>query len=156
LSGLNCRVANMGVGVSIEVDLLIGPRVLTRVKRHFIGPRIAFVATTRTAETSSANNRLEVEVSTASCTTSTAGSGLIQGTDSDNDICGRTGRDRILGLGGNDRISGGAGNDVLNAGPGNDLIDTGTGNDVVSCGAGFDKVKVQGADKVGRDCERVT
>jgi Ca2+-binding RTX toxin-like protein len=138
------------------VDVLVEARVLTRVKRHFIGPRMGFFATTKTTEISRANNRLEVEVSTRSCTTRAAGAGLLQGTDSNNVICGRSGRDRIFGLGGHDRISGGAGNDILNGGPGNDLIETGPGKDVVSCGAGLDSVRVEGADKVAKDCERVT
>lgn len=153
--GLQCRVGQLAVGASFEVDVLAEARVLTRVKRHFIGPRIAFFATTKTAEISRANNDLEIEVATKSCGTRTSGAGLIQGTDSDNDICGRSGRDRILGLGGNDRISGGAGNDVLSGGPGNDIITTGPGKDVVSCGAGVDKVKVEGADRLAQDCERV-
>jgi Tol biopolymer transport system component len=155
LRGLDCRINQLGVGQSLEVDVLVEARVLTRVKRKFVGPRIAFFATARTAETSSANNSLDVEVSTTSCGTRAPGAGLIRGTGSDNDLCGRTGRDRILGLNGADRIWGGAGNDVLNGGPGNDIIDTGLGNDVVSCGAGFDKVKVLGADKVAKDCERI-
>jgi Tol biopolymer transport system component len=153
--GLHCRVGQLAVGASFEVDLLVEARVLTRVKRNFIGPRITFFATTKTAEISRVNNGLEIEVSSKSCGTRTAGAGLITGTDSNNDICGRKGRDRILGLNGADRIWGGAGNDVLNGGPGNDIIDTGPGNDVVSCGAGFDKVRVDGADKVARNCERV-
>jgi Tol biopolymer transport system component len=153
--GLRCRAAQLPVGASVDVDVLVEPRVLTRVKRHLIGPRITFFATTKTAEISRANNGLEIEVSGKSCGTRTAGAGAIRGTDSNNDICGRSGRDRIIGLGGADRIWGGAGNDVLNGGAGNDVIDTGPGNDVVSCGAGVDKVKVDGADKVARDCERV-
>jgi Tol biopolymer transport system component len=153
--GLNCRVAQLPAGASAEVDVLVEPRVLTRVKRQFIGPRIAFLATTKTAEISRANNGLEIEVATRSCGTRTGGAGLIRGTDSNNDICGRSGRDRIIGLNGADRIWGGAGNDVLNGGPGNDIIDTGPGDDVVSCGAGVDRVIAEGADKVARDCERV-
>lgn len=153
--GLDCRISQLGVGASIEVEVLVGPRILTRVKRHFIGPRITFFGSTKTTETSRTNNRLELEVSTNSCTTRTAGGGVIQGTDSDNTICGRSGRDVVLGLDGNDWISGGAGNDVLKGGPGNDFISAGPGKDVVSCGAGFDRVRVEGADKVSRDCERV-
>jgi Tol biopolymer transport system component len=154
--GLECRIANLGVGAILDVEVLVEARVLTRVKRSFIGPRIEFFASSKTIETSRTNNSLKVEVTTTSCGTAAAGGGTISGTDSDNNICGRKGPDRIFGLGGADRISGGAGNDVLNGGPGNDLIDTGPGNDVVVCGAGFDKVRVQGADRVARDCERVT
>jgi Tol biopolymer transport system component len=153
--GLDCRVSQLGVGASLDVEVLVEARLLTRIKRKFVGPRISFFATAKSSETSRTNNTLNVEVESTSCGTRSAGAGLIRGTASDNDICGRSGRDRILGLNGADRIWGGAGNDVLNGGPGNDIIDTGAGNDVVSCGAGFDRVKVVGADKVARDCERV-
>jgi Tol biopolymer transport system component len=153
--GLHCRAGQLAVGGSFEVDVVVEARILTRVKRHFIGPRVEFFAATKTAEISTGNNGLEVVVSARSCGTQSAGAGLLKGTDSNNDICGRKGRDRILGLGGNDRIWGGAGNDVLNGGPGNDTIDTGPGTDVVSCGAGVDKVKAEGSDRIARDCERV-
>jgi Tol biopolymer transport system component len=143
---LDCRVNLLGAGASVDVDVLVEARVLTRVGRHRIGPRMEFSASTQSGETSTTNNRLLSVVATTQCTTGTPGAGSISGTDGDNNICGRSGRDRIAGLDGDDRIA---------AGSGNDVIDPGSGKDVVSCGAGLDRVAADRADRVSADCERV-
>ena len=144
---LECRAPSLGVGGVIEIDVLVEARVLGRVGRHRIGPRIEFSASTRTGETSRGNNSLVSDVATGACTTTTPGAGPIRGTDGDNDICGRKGRDQIAGLAGNDRILAGNGNDVINAG---------AGKDAVFCGAGFDRVIAGRGDRVAPDCERVS
>jgi len=136
--------------------VLAEPRVLSRVSGRFVGPPIRFRASARDREFSLANNRLETELLTTSCTTGLRGSGLIEGTDRDNDICGRVGRDRILGLDGDDRINAGSGNDVVRGDAGNDIIVPGPGRDAVRCGAGRDRVFTDRADRIARDCERVT
>jgi Tol biopolymer transport system component len=143
---LDCRVALLPVGGSIDIDLLADARVLSRMSGRFVGPPIRLLASASSEELSVANNGLTTDLLITSCTTGIQGGGLIQGTDRDNDICGRRGRDRILGLEGDDRIAAGNGDDVISAGP---------GKDVVSCGAGRDRVTAGGADRVARDCERV-
>jgi Tol biopolymer transport system component len=142
-----CRASGLGVGATIEIDVLVEARVLVRVGRYRSGPRIEFVASTRTGEISRGNNRLVSDVATGACTTTTAGSGTIRGTDSNNDICGRKGSDRIFGLAGNDRILAGAGNDVIIPGP---------GRDAVFCGDGADRVIADSPDRIAPDCERVS
>jgi Tol biopolymer transport system component len=154
--GVDCQVASIAPGAAVDVDLLIEARVLTRIGRYHLGPDVLFRAATRTRETSLANNRVVSKVTVSACTTRTSGSGVFRGTESNNTICGQSGSDRIFGLAGDDRIDGGRGNDVLNGGPGKDVIVTGQGRDVVSCGAGRDQAIVDGADRVARDCERVT
>jgi Tol biopolymer transport system component len=144
---LECRAASLGVGAVIEIDVLVEARVLVRVGHHRIGPRIEFLGSTRSGEASRGNNNLVSDVATGACTTTTPGAGRIKGTDSDEDICGRKGRDVIFGLAGNDRILGGSGNDVINAGP---------GKDEVFCGAGSDRVIAGPRDRVAADCERVS
>jgi Tol biopolymer transport system component len=153
--GLDCNVAGLAPGSSVDVDVAVEARVFVRVGKHALGPDIEFSASARSVEAGLGNNRLSRKIATKSCTSITAGQGTIRGTDGNDTICGRIGRDRIAGLQGDDWISGGAGNDVLDGGPGNDVITTGPGNDVVSCGAGFDRVEAEGADRVARDCERV-
>lgn len=54
----------------------------------------------------------------------------LRGTNSNDDIEGRGGNDRIFGLGGNDDIEGGTGNDVIDGGAGRNDIEGGLGNDV--------------------------
>jgi hypothetical protein len=154
--GILCRVASIAPGASVDVELLIEARVMTRIGRYNLGPDIRFLAAAGNRETSLANNRLVSKVTVSSCTTRTPGAGSIRGTDSDNKICGRRGNDRISGLAGDDQIEGGAGNDILIGGAGHDVIVAGPGRDAVSCGAGRDRATVDGADRVGRDCERVT
>jgi Tol biopolymer transport system component len=153
--GVHCRVASIAPGASVDVDLLIEARVLTRIGRHHLGPDIRFLAATGNRETSLTNNRLATKVTVSACTTRTRGGGSIRGTESNNTICGRRGSDRIAGLAGDDRIDGGPGNDVLNGGPGNDTIVAGAGRDAISCGAGRDHAIADGADRVSKDCERV-
>lgn len=64
-------------------------------------------------------------------------------------LVGRYGNDRLAGGPGRDRMSGGSGNDYLNARDGE--VDT------VHCGDGrADRVVADRADKVARDCERVS
>jgi Tol biopolymer transport system component len=154
--GVHCRVASIAPGASVDLELLIEARVLTRIGRYNLGPDVRFVAAAGNRETSLVNNRLVSKVTVSSCTTRTRGGGSIRGAESDNKICGRRGNDRISGLAGDDHIEGGAGNDILNGGPGNDVIVAGSGRDAVSCGAGRDRATVDGADRVARDCERVT
>jgi Tol biopolymer transport system component len=154
--GVDCRVGSIAPGAAVDVDLMIEARVLTRIGRYHLGPDVAFRAATATRETSLSNNRVVSKVTVSSCTTRTSGSGVFRGTESNNTICGQSGSDRIFGLAGDDRIDGGPGNDVLNGGPGNDVIVAGRGRDAVSCGAGRDRAAVDGADRVARDCERVT
>jgi hypothetical protein len=144
---LDCRVGLLPVGGSIDIDVLAEARVLSRMAGLFIGPAIPLFASASSAEVSVANNGLAADLLTTSCTTGTQGAGLIRGTDRNNDICGRSGRDRILGLEGDDRIAAGRGDDVISTGP---------GKDVVSCGRGLDRVTVDGADRVARDCEHVS
>jgi Tol biopolymer transport system component len=142
----DCRVAFLPAGKSIDIDVLGEARVLSRVSGRFVGPPVHVSASVTGSEISVANNAVAAELLTTSCTTGTRGAGLIQGTDRDNDICGRRGRDRILGLEGDDRIAAGSGNDVITPGP---------GRDVVSCGPGRDRVTRDRTDRVARDCERV-
>jgi Ca2+-binding RTX toxin-like protein len=75
------------------------------------------------------------------------GSGIISGTDGNDEmdggggddlLFGNSGNDRIIGGTGNDQLFGGAGNDVLNGGAGNDLLNGGPGNDRLSGGLGHD------------------
>jgi hypothetical protein len=143
---LDCRVASLPAGESVDIDVLGEARVLSRVSGRFVGPAVNLSASVDGSEISLANNAVAAELLTTSCTTGTRGAGLIQGTDRDNDICGRRGGDRILGLEGNDRITAGAGNDVITPGPGRDLV---------SCGPGLDRVMRAHTDRVARDCERV-
>jgi Tol biopolymer transport system component len=142
----DCRVASLPAGESIEIDVLGEARVLSRVAGRFVGPPVQMSASVNGTELSVANNAVAAELLTTSCTTGTRGAGLIQGTDRDNDICGRRGGDRILGLEGDDRITAGSGNDVITPGP---------GRDIVSCGPGRDRVTRDRTDRVARDCERV-
>lgn len=142
-----CRVRLLRVGESIDIDVLGEARVLSRVAGRFIGPPVPLFASASSAESSVTNNVVAAPLLTTSCTTGIQGAGLIRGTEHDNDICGRIGRDRILGLEGDDRIAAGRGDDVIDGGP---------GKDVVSCGAGLDRVVADRADRVARDCERVT
>jgi Tol biopolymer transport system component len=153
---LDCRLSSLPAGRSVDVDVLAEPRVLSRVSGRFVGPPIRFRASASDRELSLANNQLETELLTTSCSTGLRGSGVIQGTDRDNDICGRVGRDRILGLDGDDRIYAGSGNDVVKGDAGNDVITPGPGRDAVWCGGGRDRVVADRADRVARDCERVT
>jgi Tol biopolymer transport system component len=153
--GLACRISRLAPGASADVELLLEARVLRKAAGFVFGPKIGFVASTATVETSLSNNRQLNEVSTRSCTAETAGGGSVRGTTSDDTVCGRRGNDRIAGLAGDDHISAGAGNDVVKGGPGNDVIVAGPGTDVVSCGAGLDRVTADAADRVAGDCERV-
>ena len=153
---VSCRIARLGAGAVVDVELVVEARVLRRVAGHIFGPEISFFVSTGSAEIGDSNNRQTVDVSTRSCTTGTRGAGSIRGTEGDDVICGRSGRDRIAGFEGADRIAAGPGNDLLTGGPGNDVIMTGPGTDAVSCGAGRDRVTVEGADRVARDCERVS
>jgi uncharacterized repeat protein (TIGR01451 family) len=108
----------------------------------------------------------------------------INGTAHADRITGTAGADRINAGAGNDVVNAGGGNDVVNGGPGNDVLNGGTGNDTitggpgvdringgpgndvinardgardsVTCGSGRDTVKADRADRVARDCERVS
>jgi dipeptidyl aminopeptidase/acylaminoacyl peptidase len=65
----------------------------------------------------------------------------IEGTSSDDKICGKGGNDIIYGRGGNDEIVGGTGNDTIYGGYGNDSIDEREGRDRVFGGPGKDKAR---------------
>ena len=54
----------------------------------------------------------------------------LRGTNSNDDIEGRGGDDRLFGRAGNDDIEGGDGNDVLDGGSGRNDLEGGLGNDV--------------------------
>ena len=61
------------------------------------------------------------------------------------------------GRGGPDRLRGGPRRDCVNARSGSDLVAVaGGGADRVRCGPGRDTVRADRADRVGRDCERIT
>jgi Ca2+-binding RTX toxin-like protein len=81
-------------------------------------------------------------------------------------LFGEAGADRLTGGGGDDRLTGGAGDDRLAGGTGTDRFSAGAGADSVSardrrretiaCGSGRDSVVADRADRVARDCERVS
>lgn len=111
----------------------------------------------------------------------TAASNVLVGLGGDDVLRGLGGRDCLFGGAGDDRLLGGAGDDVLSGGPGADTLVDGNGRDTfiggggddaidardatpagarvpdsVQCGSGYDRVLADPADRVGRDCERVT
>lgn len=63
---------------------------------------------------------------------------LLLGSQNNDTIDARNGRDCVLGGGGNDTLDGGAKNDVVIGGPGNDTVDGGAGDDVLYGGPGDD------------------
>jgi TolB protein len=67
----------------------------------------------------------------------------IEGTSSDDKICGLGGNDIIYGRGGNDEIDGGTGKDLIYGGFGNDIIDARDGRGRVFGGPGKDKVRLK-------------
>jgi Ca2+-binding RTX toxin-like protein len=67
--------------------------------------------------------------------------GVVNGTDSDDDLEGTTGADVILGREGNDTLSGLADADVLYGGAGNDLLQAGEGDDRLRGDAGNDTLE---------------
>jgi hypothetical protein len=79
---------------------------------------------------------------------------------------GTRGHDRLSGSMLGDTIRTFAGDDVIGAGPGADDVDAGPGNDSirtidrardnVRCGPGRDSVVADRADRIARDCERVS
>lgn len=67
------------------------------------------------------------------------------------------GGQEVHGLGGADVLRGGPQSDVIDAGSGDDtVLVRGGGVDAVSCGPGRDVVVADRADRVARDCERVS
>jgi len=99
------------------------------------------------------------------------GDDVLRGLGGRDCLYGGAGSDRLLGGSGDDVLSGGLGGDRLIDGRGRDTFAGGLGNDridaldataagagrgdTVGCGRGFDRVRVDRADHVARDCERV-
>jgi hypothetical protein len=86
----------------------------------------------------------------------TPGDDRLRGDGRSERLMGGPGSDRISGGGGDDCIAGGAGEDDVAGGSGDDsiFIDKG-GADRVRCGPGLDRVRVDRADRIAPDCERV-
>jgi Ca2+-binding RTX toxin-like protein len=103
------------------------------------------------------------------------GDDRLSGDASGDRMSGSRGRDRVRGGSGNDVLSGGsspdsvsgeAGNDRINGNSSRDSLSGGSGNDRISardrqrdrisCGPGTDRVSADPADRVARDCERVS
>lgn len=70
---------------------------------------------------------------------STDGSDVIYGMDTDDHIQGGKGNDVLYGLGGNDTLVGGDDNDSLYGYMGDDVLEGGSGDDVMSGGGGNDR-----------------
>ena len=85
------------------------------------------------------------------------GGGRVAGTSRGDVLCSGGGITTLEGRGGDDLIRGGPGPDRVLAGPGNDTVRVrGGGVDSVTCGPGRDRVYADRADRVARDCEKVT
>lgn len=100
---------------------------------------------------------------------------VIRGGRSRDRVTGGSGRDTILAGSGPDRVHGGPGNDTIRGEGGADVLIAGGGRnrlaggggddrifarngrvDVIACGPGHDTVVADRADRVARDCERVS
>ncbi|MCX7646159.1 MAG: cadherin-like domain-containing protein [Rhodobacteraceae bacterium] len=81
-----------------------------------------------------------------------AGRDAIRGGAGDDNLAGLGGRDIIHGDEGDDNIAGGPGNDTLSGGAGDDVIAGGAGDDWISGGAGADRLHGEdGADVIYGD-----
>ena len=76
-------------------------------------------------------NGLNVTVNIGAGDSPTSGSGVIMGTNDDDNIVAMGGDDTICGLDGNDTIIPSNGNDWVDAGPGNDTVEGGNGSDEI-------------------------
>jgi Ca2+-binding RTX toxin-like protein len=102
----------------------------------------------------------------ADCLAGRGGNDRLSGGSGGDRIYGESGGDRLTGGSGNDRLSGGSGDDRVSAGSGRDEVQGGPGSDTilarggsrdtVRCGSGRDRVSADRADKIARDCERVS
>lgn len=80
---------------------------------------------------------------------------VIPGTDDDDIINGRGGRDVVHGGAGDDTICGGGGGDVLYGDDGDDTIYGGPGNDYIDGGDGYDTCYRGGPNNTVVNCEVV-
>ncbi len=85
------------------------------------------------------------------------GRDMLAGGAGNDRLVGGNDSDRLFGEDGKDRIIGGPGANVMDGGAGNDSIEARNGRvvDKVYCGRGRDRVRVDGVDRVGTDCEVV-
>jgi Ca2+-binding RTX toxin-like protein len=144
---LACTIGNLAPEQSVGVDVSVASRLVTNAVGLVLGGAVTFTGHAAEMEQLLSDNTVTLEVETTRCTTATAGSGRIVGTEFDDRICGRRGADMI---------EPGAGNDTVDAGAGNDVIDVrGGGLDTVRCGTGVDRVLADRRDVVASDCERV-
>jgi hypothetical protein len=181
---LRCTASALGPREQILVRLDPRPRVITEGPHGFQPHLVVFSADAAEAESDERNNRVERSLDLRYCSVFEPGGGELRGTSYSDRICGRSGHDRIHGADGGDWLEGGDGHDGVNGGGGQDVlfgdeghdrlvgdagrdrVFAGPGHDVVrardgardriSCGRGHDRVVADPADRVARDCERVS
>jgi Tol biopolymer transport system component len=84
---LVCRAVSIRMGGSIDIHLSVESKVRKRGRR-FVAPTVRFLATTRSAEVSTANNRLTTDFSGTRCATGASSAVLIEAAEGDSGVCG--------------------------------------------------------------------